>query len=303
MKRAVIAFLLAFALPAHAVVILEQTWRANGGSHENPGSGFTAHDALGAQTQFRPMVAITEDDREWGIASGVWLGNANGHAYVLTAAHVVSGDKAEQLRVRSAGGTVRRGAEYHTHPGWRDDVSLQGGIDMAILVLDGPIDDAGTPPILYSGRREQGARAVIAGFGTHGVAPYGHGWRYGPEHGDAMTAAENVIDRVEPYRIGGEGGDWGNQLTIDLDQPNGNGKNRTGDVAPISPLEGILAPGDSGGSLWVNFRGAWRVVGINSSGDPGAAYQDVSNFARISTQRGWIRSVFPGVRFEGDKTE
>ncbi len=297
-----LAALIALAAPAAgAVVILEHTWRANGGGEENWAGGFGAHDALAREPQFRAMVALTQDRREWGVASGVWLGNAGGSAYVLTAGHVVTdGTRAEQIELRSAGGTVRRGVEYFVHPGWNNQVDTRGGMDFAIIRFDGPVNDAGPAPALYSGRDELGKRAVMIGAGTHGVAPYGHGYRFGPDHGAVLTAAENVIDRVVAVQLGGELGDWGNHLSIDLDEPGGS-KNRFGDAAPISPLEGVLAPGDSGGSLWASFNGRWRVVGVNSSGDPGADYQDVSNFARVSTQRQWIRSIFPGVRFEGDK--
>lgn len=291
------------AAPAQAVVILEDTWRAEGGSDEDWAKGFEAHDALAAQPQFRAMVALTQDDREWGVASGVWIGNGGGSAYILTAGHVVTdGTAPSQITVRTTGGTVLRCVEYFVNPYWNNRIDTRGGFDMAILRLDGPITDAGPAPALYSGRNERGRRAVIAGFGTHGVAPMGHGMRFGPDHGERMTAAENVIDVVQGLTPSAFG-DWGNSITIDLDQPNGPGKNRTGDVEPVSRLEGILAPGDSGGSLWANFNGHWRLVGVNSSGDPGASYQDVSNFARITTQKAWIRSIFPGARFEGNKTE
>lgn len=298
---------LLLAAPAQAIVITEAAWRAAGGSERDWSAGFSAHQALAAQPQFRAMVAFTQDDREgeWGIASGVWIGNHEGRAYILTAGHVVTdGTKPGQIQVRSTGGTIRRGVEVFVHPGWNNQVDTRGGMDFAILAVDGPITDAGAAPALYAGRNERGKRVVMIGAGVHGVAPFGHGWRFGPTHGDAMTAAENVIDQVTAYSPGpGELTDWGNSLVIDLDEPDGPGKNRLGDVAPVSPLEGVLAPGDSGGTLWAEFEGQWRIVGVNSSGDPGADYQDVSNFARVTTQKAWIRSVFPAARFVGDKTD
>ncbi len=306
MRRLLVALALAcLAAPAaQAIVIVEQTWRAHGGSDADWSRGFDAHEALAAQPQFKPMVSITQDDREWGVASGVWIGNAGGHAYILTAGHVVTdGTQPSQLRIRTSGGVELHCLEYFVNPLWNNRVDERGGMDMAILRLDRAITDSGPPPALYSGRHERGMRVVLAGYGTRGVAPFGHGQRFGADHGLTLLAAENVVDRVEPIVLAGPHGDWGNYLEIDLDQPNGPGKNRMGDAAPVSPLEGILAPGDSGGSLWANFNGHWRLIGVNSSGDPGAAYQDVSNFARITTQKAWIRSIFPTARFEGDKTE
>lgn len=306
MKQALAALAaLAIASPAGAVVIVEETWRANGGSDQDWSKGFEAHDALAAQPQFRAMVAFAQDERDYGVASGVWIGNdEEGHAFILTAGHVVTdGVTPDRVRIRTSAGAELHCLEFFVHPGWDNKVASTGGMDFAILKLDRAITDSGPPPVLYSGRHERGRRAVLVGYGTHGVAPFGHGYRFGPNHGEVMTAAENVIDRISPMQANYEANRWGDSLVIDLDQPNGSGKNRTGDVDPISPLEGILAPGDSGGSLWVNFNGRWRIVGVNSSGDPGAAYQDLSNFARVTTQKAWIRSVFPGARFEGDKTE
>ncbi|MBI1252217.1 MAG: trypsin-like serine protease [Alphaproteobacteria bacterium] len=292
----VVAALLAWAMaaPACAVVITESAWRAAGGAEEAWDQGFSAHEARAAEAPFRAMVALSIDGgREYGVASGVWLGNADGKAFVLTAAHVFDNEaKPQDFRFRSTAGTVRQGQAVTLHPIWAADVDASGAFDFAIVQLDGPLDDAGAPPALYRGRDELGRRAVMVGFGTHGVAPFGHGYRFGPVHGARATAAENIVDRAR-----------GGVLTIDLDEPGGPGKNRMGAAAPASDLEGILAPGDSGGALWINFGGEWRIVGVNSSGDPGADYQDVSNFARVSMQISWVREVFPAVRVSGNKGE
>jgi hypothetical protein len=299
MRLLIVLALMAFASPAAAVVAVEQTWRANGGSEQHWDQGFSAHEALAAQPQFRAMVALSQDGgKEYGVASGVWIGNHNGRAMILTAGHVFSDGTTPKITlVRTAGGTVLRGVRVWFHPRWNDDVDTRGGYDFAILQLSGPITDAGDAPILYSGDAEMGRRCVLVGYGTRGVAPYGWGWRFGAHHGDHSAAAENVVDQVSAIDFSDRIADWGNSLSIDLDQPDGVGKNRWGDVAPISPLEGVLAPGDSGGSLWMQFDTGWRLVGVNSSGDPGADYQDTSNFARISTQREWISFIFPGARF------
>lgn len=300
MRRLLVAAaLLALTTPASAVVIVEETWRANGGSETAWESGFSAHEALAAQPQFRAMVALSQDGgKEYGVASGVWIGNRNGRALILTAAHVFDdGSRPKATQIRTAGGTVLRGRNVWIHPRWSGQVDARGGYDFAILELTGPITDAGDPPVLYSGDQELGRRAVIVGYGSRGVAPFGHGWRFGQRHGDHATAAENVVDQITDVDFSDRFGDWGNSLSIDLDQPNGPGKNRWGDAAPISPLEGILAPGDSGGSLWMQFDSGWRLIGVNSSGDPGADYQDVSNFARISRERDWIQFIYPDARF------
>jgi hypothetical protein len=198
------------------------------------------------------------------------------------------GTSGASYHVRTGGGAVLRGRRHWVHPRWNGDVDARGGFDFAIIELDRPIADSGRPATLYAGAAEQGARAVMLGYGSRGVAPFGHGWRFGPRHGLAKAAAENVIDRVAATQEGG------GVLSVDLDQPDGPGKNRMGDAEPVSPLEGVLAPGDSGGSLWLRTAAGWRVAGVNSSGDPGADYQDMSNFARVSAARPWIAEIAPG---------
>ncbi|HVY84388.1 MAG TPA: trypsin-like serine protease [Caulobacterales bacterium] len=296
---ALLALSALIATPAGAVVILEDTWRAHGGSPGHWDQGFEANVALAAQPQFRAMVSLSQDEgKEYGVASGVWIGNQDGHAMVLTAAHVFDdGSTPKGTLVRSAGGTVLRGVRVWIHPRWNSSVDTRGGFDFAIVELNGPINDVGDPPTLYAGRGELHHRCVIVGYGTHGVAPYGWGWRFGAVHGDRATAAENIVDKVTDIDFSKRDEDWGNVLSIDLDQPHGPGKNRWGDSEPVSPLEGILAPGDSGGSMWMQFNTGWRLVGVNSSGDPGADYQDVSNFARIATQQEWIQWIYPGAHF------
>jgi hypothetical protein len=284
--------------PARAVVILESTWRANGGEELHWERGFSQHEQLAAQAQFAPMVSVSHDGgKSFGAASGTWIGNTDGRGYIITAAHVFDDIAAGRTFIRTSGGAIIRGSRFWIHPRWRAGKKEQhGGYDIAILRLAAPVTDVRTPATLYGGEAEQGARAVIVGYGTRGVAPFGHGWRFGPRAGDTRTAAENIIDVVEAVDLANTEEDWGNSLEIDLDEP-GPGKNRYGDGEPVSPLEGILAPGDSGGALWIRTARGWRVAGVNSSGDPGADYQDASQFARVSMLRDWITLVFPGATF------
>ena len=158
-KLAAIA-LLAVAGPAQAVVITEAAWRAHGGTDQAWDQGFSAHEARAAEPQFRAMVALTINDREYGVASGVWLGNHDGHAFVLTAGHVFDGEgKASDYRARTIGGAVLTGVSAVVHPLYDQNDSATGGFDFAILELNAPITDAGDPPILYRGATNWAARA------------------------------------------------------------------------------------------------------------------------------------------------
>lgn len=291
-------------LAARAVIVEEATWRAEGGQPGRWADGFDRHQALANQPQFAPMVSMgrqvsLSEPIVWGYGSSTWLGNDATGAYVLTAGHMVRDDqgrtRARDYRFRTPGGQILTGVAAWVNPLWRGNVQVRDGVDIAILKLDGLITDIPAPATLYAGTAELGQRAVLVGFGYRGVGRYGAGLRFG-EHG-LKTAAENVIDVVTPFtRPQGPDDDAGNAIEIDFDSVTGVSKNPLGDPTP-TPLEGVLASGDSGGALWVQFPGGWRVVGVNSAGRD-AITNRISYFARVSTQRAWIQSVFPAVRFD-----
>ena len=73
--------------PTQAIVILDSTWKANGGSPGHETEGFGANAALAQQPQFAGAVSVAVSN---GAGSGTWIGDdAEGHAYILTAAHLV----------------------------------------------------------------------------------------------------------------------------------------------------------------------------------------------------------------------
>ena len=70
--------------PARAIIILDSTWRAEGGRPGRERDGFRAHIALANQPQFDSLIALSKDNgQEWNDASGTWLGNFGGVGYVL----------------------------------------------------------------------------------------------------------------------------------------------------------------------------------------------------------------------------
>src|SRR5262245_1422334 len=75
--------------PAGAVVVLDETWRAEGGGPGHESRGFRAHIALANQPQFKAVMALSSDEGEsWGVASSTWIGNVRGEARLLCAGHV-----------------------------------------------------------------------------------------------------------------------------------------------------------------------------------------------------------------------
>ncbi len=187
--------------PAGAVVILDSTWRAEGGRPGRESAGFGAHVALANQPQFASVMALSEDGGEtWDDASGTWIGNMagpNGRAQgvVLTSGHNFEpGEGADNFLYRTGGGTVRRGVRLDPHPLYNRNNKERSGYDAAIVRLDGPVGDAGPQPALYAGRDEMGKQIVMVGYGTRGIGSVGEDETYNTS--GQRAAATNVVDEV-----------------------------------------------------------------------------------------------------------
>src|SRR5712664_3340900 len=142
---------LAGAVPARAVIILDSTWRAEGGRASRESAGFPAHV----------------------FGRGV---SADSNVY------------------RMPNGTVRRGTKVTFHPLCTWTNPERTGYDLAVVQLDGPVNDAGPPPGLYAGHKELHARIVMVGYGNRGIGSVGEGAAY--YRPSDKAAAENTVDDV-----------------------------------------------------------------------------------------------------------
>lgn len=300
--------------PAGAVIILDSTWRAEGGRPGRESDGFRAHIALANQPQFAALVALAYvlDEEEWGpwgAASGTWIANSGGAGYVLTAAHVFDpGESAGAYVYCTADGTVRHGTGVVFHPlyQWHQGDSDRTGYDFAVVRLDGPVINVGPPPFLYAGDQEEGARVVMVGYGSRGIGSVGEQPVY-ESSSFGKAAAENTVDEmmeaVHPVPHDESAGNW---LRVTLKH----------ESEGASRLDGLLGTGDSGGSTWLRTRGVWAIAGVNATGSYGnhdtpdtphpassgcvegnSCYGEHSFFARVSGVRDWLARVVPGARF------
>ncbi len=277
--------------PAGAVVVLDGTWRAEGGRPGREDGGFGAHEALARQPQFASVMALSEDDGDsWNTASGTWIGNVAGAGVVLTSGHNFEpGEGADNYLYRSSRGTVFKGVRLDIHPLYNRNNKERSGYDAAVVRLDRPVTDAGPAPALYAGSDEDGRQIVMVGYGMRGIGSVGEHENYSTS-GQA-AAATNVVDEtmdavVPPPR----GGDAGNWLQVTLRRES-EGAGR---------LDGLLGSGDSGGSAWMKTeRSGWAIVGINANGTGNATYGEQSEFARVSGLRDWILRLAPGAHFVG----
>ena len=274
---------------AGAVIVLDSTWRSEGGGPGHESEGFGAHVALANQPQFARIIPMSRaGDDEWSIGSGTWLGNFDGAGYVLTAAHVFEpAGTAADFDYRLPDGTVLEGASVTFHPlyNWTDK---RTGYDFALVELESPVSGVGAPPLLYGGDREEGARIVMVGYGARGIGSTGQKSIYQPSWGKA--AAENTVDEimtaVNPVPKDKDAGNW---LSVTLLR----------ESEGASRLDGLLGSGDSGGSTWLRSSGQWAIAGVNASGTGNAVYGESSYFARVSGVRDWLADTLPGLRFTG----
>jgi len=284
------ATMLTATRPSGAVVVLDSTWQAEGGRPGRESAGFRAHMALARQPQFASLVALSGDGgHNWATASGTWIGNDDGHSYVLTAAHVFSlGEDADTYVYRTNSGLVRRAVHVEFHPLWNGDVHEREGYDFAIVTLNSEVDDSGPQPALYEGAIEPGTRIVMVGFGSRGVASLGEREEY--DMPGTKAAAENIVDEVvealHPTPTEGNAGNW---FGVTMRRPN-EGALR---------LEGLLGGGDSGGSTWLQVGREWAIAGVNSNGSGDDTYGCSSFFAQVAGVQEWIAETAPGVRFLG----
>ncbi len=274
--------------PAGAVIILDGTWRADGGRPGREKDGFRAHIALANQPQFDGLIAFSEDEgEEWDDASGTWLGNFGGAGYLLTAAHnFKGGEPADNYLYRTRTGTVCHGTRVLKHPRYNGDGNNRSGYDVAVVRLDRPVTDGGPPPLLYAGEVKVGTRIVMVGFGSRGLGSTGEDGIYDTPQNN-KTAAENTVDEVTaPTAADKPDEDSGNWLQVTLRREAEGGQR----------LDGILGGGDSGGSAWMRIDGRWFVVGVNATGT-GDTYGEQSYFARLAGVRPWLAGVLPGLQF------
>lgn len=295
---ALLALLASFAPQADAVVILDSTWRAEGGAKGRESQGFGAHLRLAAEPQFGAVLSLSSDGETWGEASGTWLGNDDKHAYLLTAAHIYERKaRPDDYSVRTPDGRVHTPDRMWVHPQWNGDFDTRTGFDLVMLRLPRPLTGLGPQPVLYGGTGEAGQLLTFVGFGSRGIGSTGEKDHF--YSGAGKAAAQGVVGQVVTMsKTLGRNHDAGNYLGIYLPKEDGSLPNpHGGSNKPATRLVGLLGSGDSGGSAWMLWQGQWVITGVNSNGSGTAAYGEESWFTRVSAHRAWISGIFPGARF------
>ncbi len=199
--------------------------------------------------------------------------------WVLTAAHVV--DQATSLAFK-IGGNSYSASQWAYYSKWTGDLSA--GYDIALVKLSSSPGIAAATR--YTGSNEIGAIGTSVGFGKTGTGLSGAVSFDGLKRG-----GQNVVDRYYSSRND-------RVLVSDFDSPMSPNESAYGSSTPLN-LEYLIAPGDSGGGLFVDFGNGPLLAGVHSFGSArdglvDSDYGDMSGHTRISAFNSWIDSIIGG---------
>jgi len=197
--------------------------------------------------------------------------------WILTAAHNLVAATSGTFTIDGASYTstqLIRNPDYQTS-------NPMAGSDFGLVHLSTSVQ-AIAPATLYTGSSEFGQIGTFVGYGFTGTGLTGY-----KTLDNQKRAFQNMID-----------GDFGNPAQVlgcDFDNPHTTANNVFGDAAPLA-LEGCVAPGDSGGGVFITVDSQTYLAGTISfvattNGTPHAVYGDLSGFGRVSAFVPWIDSV------------
>jgi hypothetical protein len=253
-----------------ATMLLSTPARAATIRDDQPDSGYLD---LGARPEYASVGKLVNS---WGYAGCATLIAPD---WVLTAAHSLVAASSATFTIN---GTSYGSSGLFLNPGWQNGNPL-AGYDFGLVHLSAPVLGI-NPATLYTGSSEFGQIATFVGFGFTGTGLTGY-----RTLDNRKRAFQNVID-----------GDFGNPgvlLASDFDNPRSAADNAFGDAAPVG-LEGSVAPGDSGGGVFLTIDSQTYLAGVisfvaNTDASGNSDYGDVNGFGRVSAFTPWILSTIP----------
>lgn len=201
--------------------------------------------------------------------------------WVLTAAHLLLAANSGTFTINGVDYTANG---FYRNPGWTG--GLNNTNDFGLVHLSSSLD-AIPPAMLYSGTSEFGQVGTYVGYGFTGTGLTG----YQTALGIQKRAFQNMID-----------GNFGNPSIVlgsDFDNPNNPADSGFGSSIPLL-LEGNVAPGDSGGGVFITINSQTYLAGVTSfsadaDGTRNSDYGDASGFGRVSAYLPWINSTMSAV--------
>ncbi len=242
----------------------------------------------GNRAAFNPVGRV-EIDYGTGFAA---IGTATlyGRDRIVSAAHVFDDsalDGAQRIRINFGKGHIRtinfqETGVVNLNPRY-NSLTLRNDVSVAFLAKPFNL----SPAKLYTGKKLRlDTKITFVGYGSTGTGLTGS-----RIYSTAKRAGENALGR---YIYAGS------DFEVDFDRPGTSRYNSLGSAAALR-LEGLLGPGDSGGSAWVYKNKQWKLVGINSYGldwFPGNQgngieddYGDRSGFVYLPRYQKWLASL------------
>jgi hypothetical protein len=228
---------------------------------------------LGSQAIYGSVGRI---DEKAGSSAYIGSGTLIAPNWVLTAGHMVSDATALTFTV---GGSTYSASSWVSNPHWNGNLTL--GYDIGLVKLSKAVTGV-TPATRYTGSSELGKVGTMVGYGMTGTGLTGAKTFDGNKR-----AAQNTIDTLY--------GSGGRILAIDFDNPKNKRDNVYGSSTPLN-LEGLIAPGDSGGALFIDSASGPLLAGVTSfagayDGKVDSDYGDIGGFIRVSKLNSWIDSI------------
>ncbi|HEX3889474.1 MAG TPA: trypsin-like serine protease [Verrucomicrobiae bacterium] len=192
--------------------------------------------------------------------------------WVLTAAHLILGAHSGTFTLD---GTAYSATQIITDPNW--DGNPSDGNDFALVQLSSSLTPI-PPSLLYTGSTLLGQTATFVGYGFTGTGLTGYRTLDGQKRG-----FQDVVDL--------NNSNFGNTVSVfgsTFDSPADNALS----------LEGCVAPGDSGGGVFVSDGSQYYLAGVisfvaSTNGAAKSYYNNISGFDSISPAMPWITSTVP----------
>lgn len=273
---------LAFTLFLSALGILGFSTRAHGiivggtlgtGTNNDTEAGLQSHLSTTSNDSFNywsNLVRVND-------ASGVYLGynESTGNGWVLGAAHV-----------GNPGTITVAGITYAVA-----NTQSVTGTDLLLLEISGVANTAAAvlPSVNLASTTATVNEFVLMtgrGFTTSTSSPYSFGTT-GILDSQAMRWGTNRVSAVALVNVDGS---VSTHIVTDFDSPSAT----TGPGA-VTPYEGQVSGGDSGGGMFAYRSGQWVLIGVghyvNSASGNSAAYGDGSGYTDVFTYRTGINTI------------